>query len=276
MQLDPAALAAGARLFVLDTVGSTNVEALDRARAGQAGPFWVTARAQAGGKGRRGRAWVSEPGNLYATLLLTRPSPAGAVAQLSFVAALAVHDAIADLAAALGPRITLKWPNDVLCDGRKFCGILLEGEGAGSVTVAIGIGINCAHHPRDTAYPATDLAAAGALVTPAAAIGALSRTMLVRLAQWNQGAGFAATRVDWLKRAEGLGQPLQARLHDRDLTGVFETVDETGHLVLRRPDGRHDVIAAGDVFPLHRRETSAADLTFLRHLPQSRSGTSNR
>jgi BirA family biotin operon repressor/biotin-[acetyl-CoA-carboxylase] ligase len=254
MQLDPAALAAGVRLIALDTVGSTNTEALERARAGETGPLWVIALAQAGGKGRRGRAWVSEPGNLYATLLLTRPSPAGAVAQLSFVAALAVHDALADLAVPLRPRLTLKWPNDVLCDGRKLCGILLEGEGLGAV--AIGIGINCAHHPRDTAYPATDLAASGALVTPDAALQALSGTMLTRLAQWNQGTGFAATRIDWLKRAEGLGQPLQARLHDRDLTGVFETVDEAGHLVLRRPDGRHDTIAAGDVFPLHRRETA--------------------
>jgi BirA family biotin operon repressor/biotin-[acetyl-CoA-carboxylase] ligase len=254
MQLDPTALAAGVRLFALDRVGSTNIEALDRARAGEPGPFWVTARTQAGGKGRRGRAWVSEPGNLYATLLLTRPSPPGAVAQLSFVTSLAVHDATADVAAALGPQLSLKWPNDVLCGGRKFCGILLEGEGDAAVTVAIGIGINCAHHPRDTAYPATDLAAAGALVTPDAALQTLSRAMLVRLAQWNQGNGFAATRVDWLKRAEGLGQPLQARLHDRELTGVFETIDEAGHLVLRRTDGRHDTIAAGDVFPLHRRE----------------------
>jgi BirA family transcriptional regulator, biotin operon repressor / biotin---[acetyl-CoA-carboxylase] ligase len=274
MQLDPAALAAGVRLVSLDVVGSTNVEALSRARAGERGPLWVTARRQTGGKGRRGRAWASQPGNLYATLLLTDPSPANAVAQLSFVSALAVHDAIVDVAPMLAhdpekwppvfgkdhapnnrsPRLTLKWPNDVLCGGRKFCGILLEGEGATVSIVALGIGINCTHHPRDTAYPATNLAEAGLHVTPEAVLAALSHAMLQRLTQWDRGAGFALTRVDWLKRAEGLGGPLQARLHDRELTGMFETIDEAGHLVLRRPDGRRETVAAGDVFPLHRAE----------------------
>jgi BirA family transcriptional regulator, biotin operon repressor / biotin---[acetyl-CoA-carboxylase] ligase len=254
MQLDPAALAAGVRLVTLDAVGSTNAEALTRARTGERGPLWITAQRQTGGRGRRGRAWVSEAGNLYATLLLTNPSPASKVAQLSFVSALAVHDAVADVAPMLGPRLTLKWPNDALCGGKKFCGILLEGEGTGEATVALGIGINCTHHPRDTAYPATDLAAAGAHVTPKAVFQALSRAMLRRLAQWNNSDGFASTRVDWLKRAEGLGQPIQARLHDRELTGIFETIDGGGQLVLRRSDGRPETVAAGDVFPLHRSE----------------------
>src|SRR5262245_7573355 len=191
MHLDPAALAAGVRLIARDAVGSTNVEALALARAGDRGPLWVTARVQTGGRGRRGRAWVSDAGNLYATLLLTDPSPAAKVAQLSFVAALAVHDAVADVAPMLGPRLSLKWPNDTLCDGRKFCGILLEGGGATQPVVVLGIGINCAHHPRDIPYPATDLATAGALVTPDALFIALSRAMAGRLAQWKRGDGFA-------------------------------------------------------------------------------------
>lgn len=254
MNLDPAALAAGVRLVTLDAIGSTNVEALTRARAGERGPLWITALRQTGGRGRRGRVWESDAGNLYATLLLTAPSPAAKVAQLSFVAALAVHDAVADAAPMLGPRLSLKWPNDTLCDGRKFCGILLEGEGSPESIVALGIGINCMHHPRGTPYPATDLAAAGAHVTPESVFAALSRAMVHRLKQWNRGEGFAATRIDWLKRAEGLGFPIQARLSDREATGVFETIDETGHLVLRGPDGRREVIAAADVFPLHRPE----------------------
>jgi len=252
MDLDPTAAAAGVRLVRLGVAQSTNAEALARARSGERGPLWIVADSQTGGRGRRGRTWVSRPGNLYATLLLSDPSPAAKVAQLSFVAALAVHDAIGEVAPMLGPRLGLKWPNDVLCGGRKLCGILLEGEGAADTIVALGIGVNCAHHPDDTAYPATDLAAAGAHVTPQALLPPLSRGMLQRLAQWSRGEGFAAIRTDWLKRAEGLGRPIKARLNDYEVSGVFETIDGEGHLVLTRDDGSRETIAAGDVFPLYR------------------------
>src|SRR5882672_7612875 len=154
MDLAPGAAAAGVGLIACDTVGSTNAEALRCARAGETGPLWITARAQSAGRGRRGRAWVSEPGNLYATLLLTDPAPPARAAQLSFVAALAVHDAIAQLAPSLAPRLALKWPNDVLCDGRKAAGILIEAEGAHPLIVAVGIGVNCRHHPEVTEHPA--------------------------------------------------------------------------------------------------------------------------
>src|SRR5262249_51996032 len=120
--------APGARLVSLDAVGSTNAEAFARARAGERGPLWITARRQTAGRGRRGRARVSEPGNLYASLLLTAPAPPQRAAELSLVAALALHDALAERAAMLGPRLALKWPNDVLCDGAKLAGILVEGE----------------------------------------------------------------------------------------------------------------------------------------------------
>ena len=83
---------AGVRHLAYDTLGSTNAEALALARAGEGGPFWVSAQSQSAGRGRRGRAWVSEPGNLYASLLLTDPAPAERAAQLSFVAALAVRE----------------------------------------------------------------------------------------------------------------------------------------------------------------------------------------
>jgi BirA family biotin operon repressor/biotin-[acetyl-CoA-carboxylase] ligase len=258
MDLDPTAVAAGVSLVTLDAVSSTNVEALARARSDERGPLWIVAHQQTGGRGRRGRMWVSPGGNLYATLLVGNPSPPANVAQLSFVTALAVHDAVADVAPILGPRLSLKWPNDALCDGKKFCGILLEGEGTRDAVVAVGIGINCAHHPADTTYPATDLTAAGAYVTPAAVFRALSRTMLLRIAQWNRSAGFASIRMDWLKRAEGLGKPIRARLHDYEMNGLFETIDDAGHLVLQRPDGAKETVAAGDVFPLHRARTEHA------------------
>jgi BirA family biotin operon repressor/biotin-[acetyl-CoA-carboxylase] ligase len=258
MQLDPAAVRACVRLEAHEALGSTNEAALARARAGERGPLWITASRQTAGRGRRGRAWVSAPGNLYATLLLTDPSPPHRAAELSFVAALAVHDAIVALPSAAPvppaalPRIGIKWPNDVLIDDAKCAGILIEGEGAGTapLAVAVGIGVNCAHHPPDLAFPATHLAALGLAVDPAGLFEVLSRTMLERLAQWDRGRGFAAIRADWLQRAAGLGGTVRVLVGDRELEGRFETLDGTGCLVLLLADGTTQAIAAGDVFPL--------------------------
>jgi BirA family biotin operon repressor/biotin-[acetyl-CoA-carboxylase] ligase len=244
--------ASGARLVSLNTVGSTNAEAFARARAGERGPLWITARRQTAGRGRRGRPWVSEPGNLYASLLLTDPAPPQRAAELSLVAALAVHDALAERAPVLGPRLQVKWPNDILCDGAKLAGILVEGESAPGrpLAVVIGIGVNCAHYPPGTPYPATSLAEAGALVTPESLTQALAGTMAQRLAQWARGADFAAIRTAWLRRAAGLGAPARVRLPEREVEGVVETLDDAGRLVLRLADGRIERIAAGEMLPL--------------------------
>jgi BirA family biotin operon repressor/biotin-[acetyl-CoA-carboxylase] ligase len=251
MDIDSGAARAGVRHIAHETVASTNAEALALARGGERGPLWITARTQSAGRGRRGREWVSRPGNLFATLLLVDVCPADRAPQLSFVAALAVHDAVADTAAVLGPRLALKWPNDVLCDGAKFAGILIEGEGSGTrLSVAVGIGVNCAHHPLDTEYPATDLGAAGATVTTETLFRALSRTMLTRLTQWNRGDGFGMIRADWLKRAAGLGQPIRVKLGDREIDGRFDSLDAGGRLLLRRPGEGVEIISTGDVFPL--------------------------
>lgn len=240
---------AGVRHVSYETLGSTNAEALARTRTGERGPLWITARVQTAGRGRRGSVWVSEPGNLYATLLLTEPSPKDAAPQLSFVAALAVHDAVAECAPQVGPMLSLKWPNDLLFGGKKLVGILVEGESEPVFAVAIGIGVNCAHHPDDTRYPATDLKTAGALVTPEQLAPALAAAMQRRLAQWRRGEGFAATRADWLKRAAGLGQKIEVRLPEKDLSGFFEGLDEAGRLLLAGPAGRVTV-TAGEVFGL--------------------------
>ena len=142
--------AAGVRLIAHDTLGSTNAEALARARAGERGPLWVTAARQTAGRGRRGNAWTSEPGNLYASLLLTDRGAAAHLPELCFVVALAVRDAVGGVQRrSLRARLKLKWPNDLLLDGAKLAGILIEAESVGGQTVAAaGIGVNCAHHPR--------------------------------------------------------------------------------------------------------------------------------
>jgi BirA family transcriptional regulator, biotin operon repressor / biotin---[acetyl-CoA-carboxylase] ligase len=251
MKLDPRAAAAGVRLVAHEVLGSTNAEALKLARQGARGALWVVAGRQTEGRGRRGRAWISEPGNLYASLLLSAPAPAEHWPQLSFVAALAIHDAIVDVATGLEPLLAIKWPNDLLLNGAKLAGILIEGGEAGEEgVVAIGIGVNCSSHPAGTDHPATDLAAAGAPVAPDLLFGALSAKMLRRIAQWNRGDGFSTIRADWLARAVGVGENVLVRIADRERTGRFEALDQGGGLVLRLPGGDTTTIAAGDVFLL--------------------------
>lgn len=211
--------------------------------------MWVTATSQSAGRGRRQNAWVSAPGNLYATLLLTEPSAPDRAPQLSFVAALALHDAVATCAPQLGPHLKVKWPNDLLFVSEKLAGILIEGESGSGFAVAIGIGVNCATHPAGTTYPATDLKAAGALVSPAQLFAALSAAFVRRLVHWDCGQGFVAIRADWLKRAAGLHEPIRVRLPERELTGRFEGLDEQGRLLLHTETGVTP-ITAGEVFGL--------------------------
>ncbi len=250
MQLDPRASAAGVRLVSHELLTSTNTEALALARQGERGPLWVTAERQSAGRGRRGRSWTSERGNLAASLLLTDPGPPEHWPELSFVAALAVHDAVAEIAPELRSRLAIKWPNDLLLDGAKFAGILIEAEGTEGGAVAIGIGVNCTSHPPNTTYPATDLAAAGAIVSSGALFSALTAKMVGRVAQWNRGEHFSTIRADWLARAAGLGEVIRVRLADREIVGCFEAIDETGRLMLLLPEGGREAIAAGDLVEL--------------------------
>lgn len=240
---------AGVRHIAYETLGSTNAEALARTRAGERGPLWVTTKSQSAGRGRRGSIWASPPGNLYATLLLSEPSAPEHAPQLSFVAALALHDAITECAPQLGPLLKVKWPNDLLLGGAKLAGILIEGESDPVFSVAIGIGVNCATHPENTAYLATDLAANGALVTPAQLLALLPAAMLRRLDQWQRGQGFAAVRADWLKRAAGLGEDIRVRLPEREIAGRFQGLDDAGRLLVEQSGGVATV-TAGDVFDL--------------------------
>jgi BirA family biotin operon repressor/biotin-[acetyl-CoA-carboxylase] ligase len=252
MPLDPAAGERGLTAF--DTIDSTNAEALRRARQGERGPLWIVAERQTSGRGRHGRTWVSEPGNLYATLLLTAPGPVARAPELAFVAAIATYDAVAEVAPLVQLQLKLKWPNDLLCDGAKLGGILIEGEGN---TVAIGIGLNCRHHPADTIYPATDLAARGAAVAPADLMGALSKAMMQRLEQWQGGAGFTAIRQAWLARAQEPGSAIRVRIGERELSGRYEGIDDSGRLLLRSAAGALEAISAGDVLTPSPRTAAA-------------------
>lgn len=248
-------------VIALDDVGSTNTEALQRVREGRFGPLWISARRQTGGRGRRGRVWSSEPGNLYASLLLTDPAPSAACPQLCFVAGLALHDAVCALCGLEAPRLALKWPNDLLLDGAKCAGILVEGEVAPAgrpLAVVIGFGVNCTHHPADTPYPATHLAAVGHAVAPQVLLSALDAAIAVRLAEWRGGDGFAAIRADWLKRTGTVGQPISVRTGTEVMDGRFETLDGDGALVLLRQDGTRTRIGTGEILPLIRMQETPA------------------
>lgn len=203
----------------------------------------MRADVQTGGRGRRGRAWTSLPGNLFASML-ARPQPGeGPQQQLSFVAAVALADTLETWVEP--QRLTLKWPNDVLLGGIKLAGILLEGQGGATV---IGIGVNLAAHPDDSERPATSLAAAG--IAPPAAdsfVERLAAQFAAVRADWRS-HGFASIRRRWLARAAGLGQPLIARLGTETLTGVFEGLADDGALQLRLDNGHLRAVHAGEVF----------------------------
>ena len=224
---------------------STNSEARRLAEKGEAGPLWILAEKQTAGRGRRGRSWETLPGNLAATLLLRPQSPPGPVGQLSFAAALSV----ADVASHVAPKacVTVKWPNDVLVEGKKTAGILLEsGDAPTGAWLAVGIGINLAAAPEGTEFPATALAQFASPPSPDEALTLLARSFAHWYAGWMSG-GFETLRTAWLARAGGLGLPIRARLPHETRHGLFEGIDASGALLLNE-QGRISAIAAGEVF----------------------------
>jgi BirA family biotin operon repressor/biotin-[acetyl-CoA-carboxylase] ligase len=227
----------------LETVGSTN-DWLMAAAPDLIDGHWVIADRQTAGRGRRGRIWSDGAGNLMASVLVRSQ---GQVQQLSFVAALALRAALVGLDPALADRLQLKWPNDVLLDGTKFAGILLERAGDALV---IGFGVNIVSHPEVSERPATSLAAAGA-VTPAPRLllEALRAAFAAFRAQWTD-AGFEPVRTAWLALAAGLGGRVTARLGDESLEGRFDGLAHDGALALRLDDGSLRPVHAGEVFAL--------------------------
>ena len=229
---------AGVARHICDSLDSTNAHALRLAPV-TPGPAWVLAYEQTAGKGRRARPWVSPRGNFHATLLLHPKEPAAQVALRSFAAALALRDALVALT-DLPKAFTLKWPNDVLLNGGKLAGILLESSssGAGVAHLAIGTGVNL------IAAPDSSLVEAGAL-PPVSLLGETGlrvdpETFLTHLAgayaKWEHTfttQGFAPLRAAWLSHAARLGETIRARTGTTTHHGTFETIDETGALILR-------------------------------------------
>jgi BirA family biotin operon repressor/biotin-[acetyl-CoA-carboxylase] ligase len=225
------------------STASTNDDVAALALAGEAEGLWLRADTQTGGRGRQGRPWVSPTGNLSAsTLVRIRPGDPSAPG-LALVAAVALEQVASAYAGET--RIQLKWPNDLLLDGAKLSGILLERHGD---AVVIGVGVNLAYHPEQVERPAISLAAAGiAAPDPALFLADLAASFAHWLARW-RGEGLAPVRGRWLARAHPPGTPLAARTADGTETiGLFDGLDADGALLLRTSEGVR-VIHAADVF----------------------------
>jgi BirA family transcriptional regulator, biotin operon repressor / biotin---[acetyl-CoA-carboxylase] ligase len=226
-------------------IGSTNDEA--RRLAGEGAPDGTVVHAdeQTAGRGRLAHTWFSPPGNLYLSILLRTGEPAGRTAELSFVTALAVADTVE----ALLPRqirTMLKWPNDVLVNGAKIAGILLEQTEDATI---IGIGLNILEAPSNLAYTATTVVAQGGIASVDGARDILLPRLGAHLDTWRT-EGFAAIRAQWLNRSYPIGAAIQARAGDRPVAGHFAGLDVDGALLLDTAEGRQRIVAgeitAGD------------------------------
>lgn len=245
--LAPRAAAAGYQVLSYESIGSTNDEALARSRRGERGPLWIAARAQTAARGRRGTLWLSPQGNLAASLLTVVGGPLMQAATLGLVAGLALDAALTACAPALQCRLALKWPNDVLADGGKVAGILLESEGRkNGYTMVVGIGVNVASAPNDLS--AVSLATLGVDIDADQLFTELSAAWLDYAGIWDEGRGLATIRSRWLARAANVGAEITVRVGGKVLHGTFETLDEQGRLILRLSDSEAVAIAAGEVY----------------------------
>jgi len=242
----------GAGRIALPEIDSTNAEGFRRAAA-LAGPTWILAGLQTAGRGRRARPWTSPQGNFHGTLVLKPTEPPDQVALRSFAAALALRDALVQVT-GLGNSFTLKWPNDVLCNGGKLAGILLESQGLNGPdpVLCIGIGVNLIAAPDPSQVepgavtPVSLLQEAGLRITPEALLDALAPAYARREASF-QAEGFAPLRAAWLSHAARLGETIRARTGDQIREGRFETIDAQGNLILRMTKGPV-AIPAAEVF----------------------------
>ena len=264
-QLGGTARAAGYRLAGYDSIGSTNSEALTAASAGDPGGIWFAALQQTSGRGRRGRPWESPVGNLAASLLIVPDADPAVAATLGFVAGVALNRALSSILpagllkvgidgadgdiAGAHARIALKWPNDVLADGAKLAGILLEAQKRpdGRHAIVIGIGVNVVAAPTGLPYPAVSLAELGIARSAEAVFEALSDAWVDCFSMWRDGLGIAAILALWRRSAAGIGAPVAVSRSGDVVRGIFESIDEAGRLIVRADDQTRIAITAGDV-----------------------------
>jgi BirA family transcriptional regulator, biotin operon repressor / biotin---[acetyl-CoA-carboxylase] ligase len=244
--------AAGRRsVLYFQALDSTNEEAQRQLAAGAKGPLWIVADEQTQGRGRSGRRWQSAKGNLYASLLLSLDISPSIATQLSFVAALAAHDAASKhLGPGLRGALRLKWPNDLLLGSAKLAGVLIESAAspkAQRLAVIVGIGINVSGAPADSDRPVASLD-----LPPescASVFDALADGFDLWFFRWDRGNGFAMIREAWLTRAMALNEPISVNLNGSAIRGTFRGVDQAGALQLETGPGIVILVNAGEIFP---------------------------
>jgi BirA family biotin operon repressor/biotin-[acetyl-CoA-carboxylase] ligase len=252
------AILAGYRLAAFDSIGSTNAEAMSRARDGERGPIWFVTSEQTAGRGRRHRPWIAPRGNLASSILEVIDVSPSLAATLGFAAGLALEAALQRVSIEASLRsagsdhmkFSLKWPNDVLAGQQKLAGILLEAEAVADngLAVVVGIGTNVVAAPEGTPTPATSLAALGVNIGAEELFATLSDSWAKFRGLWDNGRGFGEIRRLWLERAAGLGQPVAIQSGGSAVEGTFDTIDESGCMIIRTSDGRQVPISAGDVY----------------------------
>ena len=253
------------RVVRFRSVDSTNEEARRRALAGEPDRVWIVAGEQTAGRGRRGRAWVSPQGNLHATALLIDPCPAALAPQLGFVAGVALARAATDFGAA---DADLKWPNDLMLNGAKCAGVLVEGIrlAGGRTGYAVGVGVNCAVAPEGLGYATSCLTGS---TRQAIGAGELFERLVERfdeaLAAWSEGRAFDRIRAAWLDRAHNLGQHVAIESVAGRREGIFEGIDAGGRLLVRSGRGLESFEAA-DVSLLPRSSLRSAAVS---HAPEA-------
>lgn len=243
------------QLAAFDCLDSTNDEMRRRAVDGCPNNTVVWALEQTKGRGRRGRDWISAPGNLFCSILQKPTVSIAQCAKASFVVALAIHSAISEAVGETDCKVECKWPNDVLIDGQKISGILLESQSKPFVQdqpnsldwLIVGIGINLAHSPADTPYPSGYVNAYRKIpLSCEEMLEILLRHFQIWFETWET-LGFAPIREAWMERAKGIGGEIIVNLESEQLIGTFESLDQDGALVLRTSHGER-LISAGDVF----------------------------
>lgn len=242
----------GYRLITLEEATSTNQVALERVQSGEASDGdIILAKRQTAGRGRQGRPWESPDGNLFMSIVVRHDGALETAAQLSFIAAIATHAAIDDVAAGRA-NVACKWPNDVLINDRKTAGILLEVgryPGDAGAWIVVGIGVNLASPPTEARFPATCLEdTLGVHVLPVVMATAIARTFADWRFQW-QDQGFTPVRGQWLSTAFALNNEISVRNGDQEASGIFEGIDHDGALCLKTGDGVLAINAGNVHFP---------------------------
>lgn len=236
-------------LLMFNELDSTSLEANKLASSAPIGNFVIWAKSQTAGRGRTGRQWESKPGNLYMSILLPSEASVEDQAQVSFVAALSVLDAIqGEQSAAID--IKLKWPNDVMVSGKKISGILLESAKVrGKNYLIIGIGVNLDNHPELKEKPATSMKASG---LPYDSVEQILNLIMSAFEKyygiWHESYGFAKIRELWLARAYKFKEAITVSDGKQRISGVFEDLDQSGSIVLCLASGETCTMSACEVF----------------------------